>query len=376
MEVAPQPQKILYVITKSAWGGAQRYVYDLATAARAEGNEVLVVTGNDGPLTEKLDAAGVATHSITAMTRDVGLRKEVAALRALVAIMRNFRPDVVHANSSKAGGLAAYAAHLTNVPRTVFTAHGWAFNEDRPWWQKVVIYLFHYLTVFLTDQTICVSRAIRNDARLMPFVKHKLTVVINGADPMPLLPKEQARARLASGRTETLWIGSIAELHPTKNLVAAVEAFARIKDEFPNALLVIMGEGQDRVRLEQRIETLHLRERVRLVGHVTDAASYLSALDVFILPSRSEALGYALIEAGHAGLPVIASRVGGIPEIVRPGVDGVLVAPTDVLGMAHAMRELFSNESMRRSMGASLKQRVAKEFTKVQMAEATLALYR
>lgn len=376
MEVAPCPKRILYVITKAAWGGAQRYVYDLATAAASEGHKVAVAVGGEGPLTERLKEAGIRVYAIGSLARDISLYKEWQAFAALRRYIRAFKPDVVHANSSKAGGLTALAARMSSVKKIIFTAHGWAFNEGRPWWQRAVIWLFHYATVLLTDTTICVSGAIKEDAARMPFVAHKLVVVRNGADPLPLLPREQARELLAPGRSERLWIGSIAELHPTKNLLSAVEAFAQIRDDFPNVLFVIMGEGQQRTELESRIEERKLHDHVRLVGHRANAASYLAALDVFILPSRSEALGYVLLEAGHAGIPVIASRVGGIPEVVRHDSDGLLVAPNDISGFAAAMRSLFGDPQKRQALGASLKARVATHYSKARMVAETLERYR
>jgi glycosyltransferase involved in cell wall biosynthesis len=241
--------RILYVITKANWGGAQRYVYDLATAAKEAGHEVLVATGAEGALTQKLREAGVATRSIESMRRDVGVWAEVRALHSLMRIVRDFAPDVIHGNSSKGGGFAGVAGRLCGVAHIVFTAHGWAFNEDRPWAQKKLITFFHWLTILLSHTTICVSHAIARDVAHLPFVQKRLRVIYNGIAPAPLLSRSDARARLAPQLTAPLWIGVVAELHPIKQLTVLIKAFARLAARRADIHLVLIGEGEERTRL-------------------------------------------------------------------------------------------------------------------------------
>src|SRR5262249_1699823 len=159
---------LLYVITKSNWGGAQRYVYDLAVAAKAEGHEVLVAAGGMGELIERLVAAGIPVHPIESLMRDVRLGNELKAFGELKRLFRSWQPDVVHLNSSKAG-LAALAARLAGVQRIVFTVHGWAWNEERQLPVRAIIAIAYFLTVILCDVVIAVSAAARRQARLMPF---------------------------------------------------------------------------------------------------------------------------------------------------------------------------------------------------------------
>jgi len=371
--------RILYVITKANWGGAQRYVYDLAIAAKAKGHEVLVVSGNEGVLIERLKEAGIATETIPAMQRDVRLQAEVRAFKALVAIVRRFNPHVLHANSSKAGLLGAVAGRLRHVPHIIFTAHGWAFNEKRPVWQKAVIALLHYATVLLSHTTICVSRAIRFDASRMPFVQKKFEVIHNGIAPVTLLPRDEARARLAPDLVHSFptarWIGSIAELHPTKGLDTLIEAFAAISRNEPPVVLVLIGDGQDWAHLQKLVQIYDLPDRVVLAGFIENAPAYLSALDIFVLPSRSEALGYALLEAGLACLPSVGTRVGGIPEIITDNETGLLVPATDITALSTALTTLIEDPLLSKDLGSALNERVRADFSIEQMTEKTLALY-
>lgn len=374
MKVTP-PKRILYVVTKASWGGAQRYVYDLATAAKAAGHHVLVVTGAPGELTRQLSDAEIEAVCLPALARDIDILKEFRSFFALLAEIRRFRPDVIHGNSSKAGALAMLAGRLLFVPRLIFTAHGWAFNEDRSTLSRALIWLSHYVTVILSHQTLCVSEAMKRDAGSMPLVSQKLVVVRNGIAPDVLLTQEEARMMLAPHVSFPTWIGTIAELHPTKRIDTLIRAFGAIAPEFPDATLVILGEGEERLALEGLVRDLGLESRVRLRGHVERAAAYLSALDVFVLPSRSEALGYVLLEAGLASLPVAASNVGGIPEIIEDGVTGTLFPAGDENAIADALRSYLSSPELRLAHARALYERVTNDFTIERMVEQTLAAY-
>jgi glycosyltransferase involved in cell wall biosynthesis len=370
------PHRILYVITKTNWGGAQRYVYDLALAAREVGHEILVVSGTEGELTERLRDAGVATKSIPSLVRDVNIFTELRALRELVRITRNYSPDIIHGNSSKGGIYAGIAGRLCRVPSIVFTAHGWAFNEARPWWQRKIIASIHWLTILLSHKTICVSDAIAHDIEHLPFIRKKLTVVHSGIEPQFSLDRYKARELLAPHLVATpLWIGTIAELHPVKQIDVLIKAFARLSQVHPHMALVLMGEGSERERLETLVREQGLATRIHFCGHVREASSYLSALDIFVFPSRSEALGYALLEAGSAGLPSVASAVGGIPEIITDQESGLLVPSGDISALTEALHLLLVNAELRVKIGRALNERVSRVFSREQMLRETFALY-
>lgn len=381
-EVAPsdRPRKVLYIVTKANWGGAQRYVYDLAVNAKEAGHDVLVVSGVPGVLTERLSESGIATEIISSMERDVKLKKELDSFHSLLSIVRRFSPDVLHANSSKAGGLGALVGRIARVPRIVFTSHGWAFNEDRPKWQKIIIGLFHYGTVLLAHRTICVSSALQMDAAWMPFVQKRFSVIHNGIDAVSLLPQSEARMRLAPDVLKefpnAVWVGVIGELHKSKGLDTLIEAFAAIAQDHPQAVLVIMGDGEEWTHLAKLVQIYDLPKRIVLAGFVPDAVTHLSALDLFVLPSRTEALGYVLLEAGAAGLPAIGTRVGGIPEILEDGKTGVLVPKSDMHALAQALSTLISDAPLRARIGKALNEKVLNEFSVKKMVDATLAIYR
>lgn len=374
MTDASEKKRILYVITKANWGGAQRYVYDLAVAATALGHDVAVAYGEPGMLADRLEVAGVRHMQIPGLTRDINVFKEFSSLENLMRLLRSSKPDVVHVNSSK-GGLALLAARLTKVPRIIFTSHGWAFNEDRSFEQRLIFRFAYAVMVMLSHTTICVSDAIRRDASRFPLSAHKLLVVRNGIDAISFKDRTVARKTLADDIRARTWIGVVAELHPTKRLEDLIEAYGQIRVDHPDSALIIIGEGEDRPHLEAQIRASGLEHCVRLVGFVPDSALYLRAFDLFVLPSRSEALAYVLLEAGLASLPVVASRVGGIPEVIVHKRTGLLVAPETPLLLAGSMSTLLSDPALAGEYGTALRERVQERFSKERMVNETLALY-
>jgi glycosyltransferase involved in cell wall biosynthesis len=366
---------VLYVITKSQWGGAQRYVYDVASAAHHDGYAVTVALGSAGELSARLEQAGITTVLIPGLMRDISLTGDVAALRALIALIRTTKPTVVHGNSSKAGLLAMIAARYTGIPIRIFTAHGWAFNETRPAWQKIIFAFFHFVTAYTATRVLCVSEGVYRDAQWMPLPKDRCKVIHLGISAPPQLTKDAARSLLAPAFSYPFWIGTLAELHPTKGLDYALRAFAAIAEEFPMVGLILIGEGQARNELTELARSLNIEHRIHFCGRVPDAATTLSALDLFLFPSRSEALGYALLEAGYARLPAIGSNVGGIPEILRPNDTGILVPVGDISAITSTLRTLILDEKTRKGLGESLYTYVSTEFSRETMITKTFAQY-
>ncbi len=303
-------QKVLFVITKSNWGGAQRYVYDLATNLPKDEFDPIVAYGSDGALATRLRDAHIAAIALSSLVRDVSMFSDIRSLFELMRILREVRPDVVHLNSSKAAGLGALAARLRGVPRIVFTVHGWPFMEPRRAPTRAAIWLFSWITAILSDRVTCVSRYDLSLTRRMPFVKKKAACIHNGIDlHMSFGDGEVVRQAFPQGAVIT---GTIGELTRNKNQSALVEE-AREK---PSMHAAIVGEGEDRAMLEEKIRTYELGGRVKLFGYLP-ARDVLKGFDAFVLPSLKEGLPYVLIEAKLAGLPIIADKdVGGIGEIL------------------------------------------------------------
>ncbi len=301
-------RKILFVITKGNFGGAQRYVFDLATSLPKSEFDVAVAFGEPGRVGEMLARAGVRTVVLSSMQRDVSIGADVKSFFELYRLFRRERPQVVHLNSSKAGGVGALAARLARVPRIIFTAHGWPFWEPRNPLSRGLIWLASWLTALLSHAVICISDYDLAVARQMPFVGRKAVRIYNGIAPMAFGSGESIRRMFPAGARIT---GTIGELTKNKNHVALLE---RARND-PGMHIAIVGEGELRAMLEERIREHGLARRVKLVGFMP-AAEALKGFDVFALPSLKEGLPYVLLEARQANLPIEAKPVGGIPEIL------------------------------------------------------------
>ena len=382
--------KILYLITKSNFGGAQRYVYDLATETKKRGHDVVVGFGGNGPLATKLAEAGVRTVSIPELLRDVNLLSDFKTFLRLLDLFSAENPDIIHLNSSKMGGLGALAARLWNawnwmfkfwrlggVPaRIIFTGHGWAFNEERG-------DCAHWFTIQLAHQTIAVSRKTRGQVGILPFSWHKLSVIHNGIGGVAMLPRDKALSIILGDKKNVLLsgapivIGTITELHKNKGLSHAILGIAQLIKQAADTRIIffIIGEGEERAVLEAEIIKYSLTENVFLVGHKENAASLLSAFDIFLFPSITEAFPYAILEAGKAGLPIIATSVGGIPEVIDDMESGILIQSKNSGEVARALAYLIKHPERRKELGDKIALRIADRFNLETMVNETLALY-
>ena len=365
--------KIIYGITKSNFGGAQRYVFDLAREAKECGHDVAVMCGGNGALVEKLKAEDIRVITIPHMHRDISLVDELRSLYFIFRTLYEEKPDVFHTNSSKMGGIGNLAARFAGVRKIIFTGHAWEFNAPRPWYAKFAIKFFTWITIILSHKTICVSEKTMRDVSGFPFIKHKLVVVHNGIEKFEILPREQARAELGIDGDE-LVVGTLAELHPVKGLDILLEAWEMFSKRH-NAKLVIFGEGEARDELGELAELLKIEDSVEFKGYTENARKYLSAFDIFVLPSRSEAMPYTILEAGLAGLPIVATNVGGIPEIIEAGISGVLIDPEETDTLFSTLILLTENKDLRKRLGEKLKENIERNFSVEKMAEETSNLY-
>ncbi len=356
--------KILYGITKSNFGGAQRYVFDLAEEMKRSGHNVVVLCGGQGALIDKLRESKIRIIPLAQMERDISVVKEISSFFEIIKILRKETPDVFHLNSSKIGGVGALAGRLVGIRKVIFTAHGWAFNEPRPWWQRLVIKFFAWATILFTHQTICVSNKTKNDVESWPFITNKLTVIHNGIRDFTPSPRE----------SDNFTVGAISELHRIKGLDVLLRAWSKFIKKH-QAKLVIVGDGEEKQNLINMAKNIGISGSVSFRGFIDNARSMLSNFDIFCMPSRSEGLPYSLLEAGSAGLAVIATSVGGIPEIIENGTNGILIPTEDSEVLFSSLMLLAGDGDLRKRLGTNLKSSIQADFSFSQMAKETLNLY-
>ena len=378
-QTIPAQQKILFLITKSNWGGAQRYVYNLATNLPPT-MQPIVAVGGTGALIEKLRSHAISVRHIESFKRDVSIIKELQSLYELFRLIREERPDIVHVNSSKAGGLGACVARLLGVPRIIFTIHGWPGNEDRPLYQKRLISFFSWLTCMLSHISITITPNDFKYVRNLLFLKNKTAHIPNGIEYIDHQSKEAARTKLTHHTPVAipqgaLLVGTIAELTHNKDLSTMIESFIHEYADDDNTFLILIGGGELQHALQKQIDEHHAESRVLLLGAVPDAYTLLPAFDVFMLTSVKEGLPYVVLEAGSASLPVVATEVGGIPNIITHDYSGLLVPPRNIIETRKALRRLLDNPQERRILGHNLNTTVNTTFQLSRMVSGTLRAY-
>lgn len=366
--------KVLYLITKSNCGGAQRYVADVACNLPSEQFEVVVAAGRgsepgSGWLQKEVAAHGVRSIVLPHVERDIkNPLKEASVFISLARLIRKERPDVLHVNSAKAGGVGSFIGRLLGVRTVVFTAHGWASNEDRPWLSRMIIRFFEWLTIVLSHTTIMNSRATYEHVASLPLVPRKSVIIYHGIPSFTRLEKSAAREALNISDKGVV-LGTIAELHRNKGVDILARAAKNI-----SAPVYIIGDGDERNHIKKLLVQEDIKN-VTLLGAIPNAKKYLEAFDMFILPSRTESLGYVLLEAGRARLAVVATHVGGVPEIIEHGKTGLLVPPNNPGALAAAIRELLENPEKANELATNLKEEVEESFSLSKMITETQALY-
>ncbi|MFA6270474.1 MAG: glycosyltransferase family 4 protein [Candidatus Paceibacterota bacterium] len=378
-----EKKKILYVITKGNFGGAQRYVYDLATSLPKEKFEVLVAHGEGQELSNLLKEKQIKSIKLDKLVREVKFFDEFKVCKELIRLIRFERPDVIHLNSSKIGGVGAVAGTITQLleknyrPKIIFTAHNWGFNDNnRSSFEKLFYYMSHWITLMLCHQVIAVSEKTKKDVCFLPLIKGKITVIYNGIDNFEILSKTEARSILAGLKTDKTIIFSISELHKNKGLDLALRAIALLPKEAKEKIIyAITGDGEEKENLKNLAKELGIENIINFLGFVPNAKKLLAGSDIFMLSSRTEAFPYVILEAGFIGLPIIATSVGGIPEVIKDMQNGILVHPQNPKEIAEAILYLLDHPEKSQEFGEEIKKTISNFFSLEKMLNETIRLY-
>lgn len=345
---------VLQVITLSEHGGAQTHVLTLLAAARSRA-KVALVTSGEGWLTQAARDLGVEVHLVPGLVQPISPLQDLRAAVALYRLFRRLRPDLVHLHSSKAGLLGRVAARLAGVP-AVFTAHGWAFADGVPANRKRLALFLERLAAPLAARIITVSdcdAALANRHRVGR--KEQIRSIHNG------IPDRHERALpRAEGPCRVVMTARFSAQNDHATLLRAA---ARV----PDVHLTLIGNGELMPAAEALAAALGIGERITFLGARSDVPELLQHADVFALISHYEGFPISILEAMRAGLPVVASDVGGVREAVETGVNGVLVAREDEDALVTALQSLASDEPRRQAMGTASRQRFVARFTEEAM---------
>ena len=254
--------------------------------------------------------------------------------------------------------------------------------RDRPLYQRVSIVVATWLTMLLSHAVVVLSKKERDQAVRFPWTARKVTVISPGLKPPVFMSVDGARQSIAklvgmdvSELNKRTIIGTIAELHPNKGVSYLVDAMKSVVAEHPQAILVVIGDGDLGPSLHMDIKGAGLEQQVFLVGYIDQASEYLKAFDIFVLPSLKEGLPYVILEAGLASLPIVATIVGGIPELIEDMKSGVLILPKNAAELAHAISFAIDHRPLVRQYGAIFREKVLKDFSLDRMTLDVERLY-
>lgn len=371
--------KILYIITQADFGGAQKYIFDLATSEQARNHEIIVAAGqsDDQTLINKLKEKNIKTKTLKYLVREINPIKDFRAAKEIKNLYQQIKPDVIHLNSTKAGILGSLAKNKQNKAKLIYTAHGWVFNEELSKIKKTLFIWLEKTTAIKKDKIICVSQydtKVATDKKISPL--SKLITIHNGVntDKLEFLTTEESRQQLGLP-ADSIIIGAIANFYKTKGLNYLIEATRLLVDKNPNIITVIIGDGELRDELTNLIKNYDLSRHFLLLGKKEKAHRYLPAFNIYACSSVKEGFPYSILEAMAATRPIVATKVGGIPEIITDQKDGLIIEPKNASQLASAIKYLADNKDYAENIAKNARQKVVKNFILKSMIEKTFNLY-
>lgn len=354
--------RILYMITRAEHGGAQTHLLSLLDGFRDQ-YEVEVAVGDEGFLTRACREKGIPIHVIRSLQREINPVADSRALVETIRLIRQLRPDLIHAHTSKAGMIGRLAARLCGV-QSVYTVHMWPFGNEVPVSWRLFGPIVERVSARWTQRLITVSRKGAETGRQYRIAEQsKIIPVQNG------IPDCPGRANFAN---RVPIIAMVARFSPFKDHETLVRAFAQIESL---ARLMLIGDGQTRSAVENLVSQLGIGDRVDFMGDRADVPELLANADVFVLASKFEHLPISILEAMRAGLPVIASDVGGIQEAVIHAETGFAVPPRSVPALAGVLSSLIGDAGLRARMGRAGRVRFETLFEARHMIELTGRVY-
>jgi glycosyltransferase involved in cell wall biosynthesis len=362
--VEDRKPRLLILITLSELGGAQTAV-SLLLPGLVDRFEVTLAAQGRGPLRDAAEAAGVPYVELEHIRRPIHPWQDVLGLVELVRLCRRLRPDIVHAHSSKVGVLGRLAAWLAAVPVRVYTVHGWSFAAYDGLLGRVFLW-FERLLRPLTTAVVCVAEATRGQGLATRACDPSRSVVIHNA----------VEVGSFGGRVESTGpprIVSVGRFAFPKDFTTLMESLSLLDADYR---AVLVGDGPGLAEVAATAEARGLSDRVEFLGAQGNVAELLACSDVFVLSSRSEGFPVSVLEAMAAGLPVVATDVGGVAEAVTDGETGILVPAADPQALAGALEDLVADAELRRRLGAAGRARALHLFDAPRYRAAHLDLYR
>ncbi len=384
--------KIVHIITRLDKGGSAETTLQVASLLNREKYEVFLAHGlsleSNMSVTEQnvleqdillAEKEGVRVFSIPSLVRRLSLKNDFLAFISIYRLIKRIKPDIVHTHTSKAGALGRLAAFLVKVPIIIHTPHGHVFHSYYGRIMTRLIVFVERILSLMTDKITALTnreRVEHLEQRIASFDKY---VIIHSGIMLQKLMNmnidvEAGRREFDIPQDSTVLgvVGRLVSIKGHKYLVAAAE---KIVKEFGNTFFVFVGDGNLESRLERQAESLGIRENIIFTGWRKDAVKIIALFDILVVPSLNEGMGKMLIEGMSLGKPVVASRVGGIIDLVKDGDDGILVPPKDSEALEGAILKLIRNKNLAKEMGRNGKAKVYPEYDTFVMVKQIEELY-
>ena len=373
--------KILHILTRLLKGGSDEHTLATIEGCSRERHEFVVAYGRefDPTQVERAERAGARTHSFPTLRNWPTLRYDPGVIVALARWIKQEGFDIVHTHQTKAGFVGRIAARLAGTPCIVHTCHGFGFGALGSRLMDRVMLHLERLCGRWTRCTVYVSWYVMEQALQLGIGTRDRSMVIRSGkdtaryrDPSRRRAEQEAR----TGRQgRPLTVACTTRLAAGKGVEDLIEAASLLMPEFPALRVWIVGEGPLRSELEQQIAARGISHMVSLLGFRDDIPEVLAEVDIVVLASLREGLPQSLTEAMIAGKPVVATPVGGIPEVVRDGETGILVRPASPQDLADAIRRLLRDEGLRRLLGERAAKELGAEFSRARMIQLYDQLY-
>lgn len=350
--------------------GMDRNLYEVELACAPGGRLIPLVQENH-----------MNVRSFKNMVQPLHPLKDTLTLLDLTAFFKRNFYHVVHTHNSKAGFLGRLAAKLAGVPVIVHTVHGFAFHDKEPLWRQVLFRNLERLGAHWCDKMIFISQPLIEWALKDHIVgEEKIAKIYSGIQldqfcPVKSEEKNKIRNKWNLKQKDHV-IGIVSKLWEGKGHGVLIEAFKLLKEKITDAKLVIVGEGHLYDELFRMVDTNGLRESVLFTGFQMDVSEIIATFDVAVLPSFFEGMGRVILEAMAMERPVVASRVGGIPDLIEQDVNGLLVRPGDVKELADALEKLLNDKRLARKMGREGRKRIKEQFSAHVMVQSIEKVYR
>lgn len=383
-----EPVRVLRVIARLNMGGPALHVTYLAAGLAERGYETTLVAGSLAPGEDSMafvaEELGVPVVRIEELHRDISPARDAIAVLRLARLIRRVRPRILHTHTAKAGALGRLAALLAGDARPPLVLHTFHGHVLRGYFDPVRTAGFRQLERWLARMStalIAVSPQVRDDLVALGVAPRESFVVIRLGIELEERVAADAQQRAETRRLlgippDRFAVGWIGRMTGVKRIEDVLLAFRRLRESGADACLCLVGDGPDRPVVERRAHELGVMRHTLFLGYQEDVAPFYAVFDALVLPSLNEGTPVSAIEALAAARPVVATRVGGVPDVVREGVDGFLVDPGAVDDLAERLARLAADPGLRERMGAAGRARVLPRYAVDRLVDDVDRLYR